>query len=532
VSDARSLPLPHAFRHPGLAGSLTVGAAAILVLAAIVVGRVSTVGLIAIGVVFALLVAVASLRWPRTSIVIVILAPILDRYILAGWLPPNVEQLAHFLSEGLLLAVGGALSIQAWRQGRLLPAIRHPVTGFLLAFAAISVLSALVNAVPPLIALAGMAFTLDACACFYLPRLVGFTTRHSLIAVGVFAGLVFISALGGLGQWVLRPDFLGLLAWHGRYGEVWRLASIYSDPNTFGALLIAVIPLAAFGITALRRRGYRIGAFVLTILLFMPLYLSFSRGAWAGLIVGGGLALAIISWRTLLVTIAIGLLSFVFAVRAPREILLPPIVPATPVASGAPAASPAASSAASTRPQQPSLVDSTIARIGEIWAGKDLRTLFVLNGLPIVADHPLLGVGPGRWGGAAADVFDSPVYDEYDTGELIAGSPQQRTVDNFWLHTLVETGIPGLMAFVGAGVVAGIQILRAARAALGWRRVLLGGIAGGTAAMAANTLTTMLLEANAVAFFVWFLLGLGSLVAARMEAERRGDVEPEALPAP
>jgi hypothetical protein len=50
--------------------------------------------------------------------------------------------------------------------------------------------------------------------------------------------------------------------------------------------------------------------------------------------------------------------------------------------------------------------------------------------------------------------------------------------------------------------------------------------------MAANTLTTMLLEANAVAFFVWFLLGLGSLVAARMEAERRGEVEPEALPAP
>ena len=524
MSDVRSLPLPTAIRHPSLAASLTIGAAAALIVAAIVVGRVSTVGLIIIGVAFALLVAVASLRWPRTSVMLVILAPILDRYILAGWLPPNVEQVAHFLSEGLLVTVGGALSIQAWRRGRLMPAIRHPVSWFLLAFGAISVLSALVNAVPPVIALAGIAFTIDACACFYLPRLVGFTTRQSLLAVGVFAGLVFISALGGLGQWVLRPDLFGLLAWRGRYGEVWRLASIYSDPNTFGALLIAVIPLAAFGITALRRRGYRIGALVLTILLFMPLYLSFSRGAWAGLIVGGGLALAIISWRTLLVTIAIGLLSFVMAVRAPREILLPPVVPASPAASG--------EAAEPSRPQQPSLVDSTIARISEIWAGKDLRTLFVLNGLPIVADHPVLGVGPGRWGGAAADIFDSPVYDEYDTGELIAGSPQQRTVDNFWLHTLVETGIPGLVAFMGAGVVVGMQIVRAARQALGWRRVLLGGIAGGTAAMAANTLTTMLLEANAVAFFVWFLLGLGSLVAARMEAERRGEVEPEALPAP
>jgi O-antigen ligase len=531
VSNARALALPSALRHPGLAGSLTIGAAALLVVAAILVGRVSTIGLIVVGVAFALLVAVASLRWPRTSIVLVILAPILDRYILAGWLPANVEQLAHFLSEGLLVSVGSALSIQAWRRGRLVEAINHPVTWFLLAFAVIGVLSALVNAVPPVIALAGMAFTLDACACFYLPRLVGFSTRQALLAVAVFAALIFVSGLGGLAQWVLRPDFLGLLAWHGRYGEVWRLASIYSDPNTFGALLIAVIPLATIAITSLRRPAYRITAAAVAILLFMPLYLSFSRGAWAGLIVGGGIALAIISWRTLLITVAIGMLAFVLAVRAPREILLPPVAAspvATPVASGEAAPSPEAS----TRPKQPSLVDSTIARINEIWAGRDLRTLFVLNGIPIVLDHPVLGVGPGRWGGAAADIFGSPVYDEYDTGELIAGSPQQRTVDNFWLHTLVETGILGLVAFVGAGVVVGIGILRAARQASGWRRVLIGGIAGGTAAIAANTVTTMLLEANAVAFFVWFLLGLGSLVVARVDAERSGLTEPEPLPDP
>jgi O-antigen ligase len=495
--------------------------------AAVLVGRVSTIGLVIVGIAFALLMAIASLRWPRTAIVLVVLAPIGDRYILAGWLPANVEQLAHFLSEGLLVAVGAALSVQAWRRGRLLEAIRHPLTWFLLAFAAISILSALVNAVSPLVALAGMAFTLDACACFYLPRLVGFTTRQSLVAVGVFATLVFVSGLGGLAQWVLRPDFLGLLAWHGRYGEVWRLASIYSDPNTFGALLIAVIPFATFAITSLRPRGYRIGAFVVAVLLFVPLYLSFSRGAWAGLMVGGGLALALISWRTLLVAILIGALSFVLAVRAPREILLPPVAD-VPAASGESTASPGAPS----RPRQPSLVESTIARINEIWAGKDLRTLFVLNGVPIVLDHPVLGVGPGRWGGAAADIFGSPVYDEYETGELIEGSPQQRTVDNFWLHTLVETGLAGLVAFMAAGVVVGLAIVRAARRALGWRRVLLGGIAGGTAAMAANSMTTMLFEANAAAFFIWFLLGLGSLLAARVEAERAGSVQAEPLPAP
>jgi hypothetical protein len=81
---------------------------------------------------------------------------------------------------------------------------------------------------------------------------------------------------------------------------------------------------------------------------------------------------------------------------------------------------------------------------------------------------------------------------------------------------------------VGVGVAAG----RRGGPAAGWRRVLLGGIAGGTAAMAANSMTTMLFEANAAAFFIWFLLGLGSLLAARVEAERAGSVPEESLPEP
>ena len=509
MSAIRSQRLAGIALRPHLEAILAILAAILLLAAAVVVGRTSAIGLIVIGVGLAVLVAAASLRWPRTVIVLVVLTPIFDRYFIADWLPANVAQLAHFLSEGVLLTVGTALGFQAWRRGRLVPAIRHPVTIAFGAFLAVTLISALVNAVPPQVALVGVGFTLDAAACFYLPRLVGFSVRQSLIAVGVILALVMVSAIGGLIQWTLNPNFLGLVVWQGWFGEVYRLASIFSDPNTFGALLIGAIPFAAFGITSLHRPGHRLAALIAAILLFMPLYLSFSRGAWGGLVVGGGIALAFMSWRTLAITVGIGIISLMMAVTVPRMVLYdaPPPPPLPEV------------EATPEPPRQPSLIESTIGRIAEIWAGRDLRTLFIVNGVPIVLDHPLVGVGPGRYGGAAADVFGSPVYAEYGTDKLFL-DPNQRTVDNFWLHTLVETGILGLAAFVAAGLAALVPLIRAARRLRGWNRFLVGGIAGGTAAMAANAVTTMLLEANSVAFVVWFLLGLGSLALGALGMSR------------
>jgi hypothetical protein len=508
VSAIRSQRLAGIALRPHLEAILTVIAAILLLAAAVVAGRTSAVALVVIGIGLAVLVAAASLRWPRTVIVLVILTPILDRYIIADWLPTNVAQLAHFLSEGLLITVGTALGIQAWRRGRLMPALRHPTTIAFAAFGAIAVVSALVNAVPPVVAVAGIGFTIDAAACFFLPRLVGFSIRQSLIAVGIILALVLVSALGGLAQWTLDPNFLGLVAWQGYYGEVYRLASIFTDPNTFGALLIGAIPFAAIGITTLPRSGYRLAALIAAILLFMPLYLSFSRGAWGGLLLGGAVVLAIISWRTLAITFGVAVISLMMAITVPRMVLYD--APPPPAVDVAPDPEP---------PRQPSLIDSTIARISEIWAGRDLRTLFLVNGAPIVVDHPILGVGPGRYGGAAADIFGTPIYAEYGTDALFL-DPQQRTVDNFWLHTLVETGVLGFVAFAAAGLAALVPLVRAARKLTGWNRFLVGGIAAGTAAMAANAVTTMLLEANSVAFVVWFLLGLGSLALGSLGLTR------------
>jgi O-antigen ligase len=162
---------------------------------------------------------------------------------------------------------------------------------------------------------------------------------------------------------------------------------------------------------------------------------------------------------------------------------------------------------------RPNIVDSTVDRVGEIGIGGDLRTLFVINALPIIRDHPVLGVGPGRYGGAVAHNFGTPIYAEYDTVPLF-WNPAQRTVDNFWLHLLVETGIVGALAFLAAGLIPGLRILGAARRSIGWRRIFLGGTAAAAVGMAVSSGTTMLLEANSIGFVFWFFLGIGALVVA------------------
>ncbi|MGH2428289.1 MAG: O-antigen ligase family protein [Candidatus Limnocylindria bacterium] len=518
-----ALTLPHGpgtfiSWRPSSAALLTVAAVMGLLVAAVLVAPVSIPGLVIVGIGLAVLLAFASMRWPRTVVVLVVISPLFDRYILAPWLPADIGALANFLSEALLLTVGTALAIRAWAEGRLLAAFRHPVTVALLAFVALSGVSALVNAVPIAAVVLGLGMTLDAAACFYLPRLAGFSVRHALVATAVFIGIVTVAALGGLGQALLDPNLFGLTAWQGRYGEVIRLASIFSDPNTLGAVLIGGIPFAIFGITSLHNPRQRLAAVALALLFFVPLYLSFSRGAWGGLLVGGSVGVLLVSWRALAVGVVVAALGLGLAMLTPRG-MFADVPPPPPTAPQQPPPGPA---------EEPNLIESTIARIAEIGRGKDLRTLFVVNAVPIIGDHPLVGVGPGRYGGAAASLLGTPVYAEYQTDALF-GDPEQTTVDNFWLHLLVESGLLGTIAFAAAGLAAFVPIVRAARRSRGWVRVMLGGMSGGIAALVANSITTMLLEANSVAFMTWFLLGIGAIVAAGILSAPR-DAEPERDP--
>jgi len=483
-----------------LAEMVVAASAALLVVVAIIGARISLLFFIAPALVFVALVAGASLAWPRHVLVGVVLSPIVDRYLVPGLLPPDAETLAHLLSEVLLLAVGLALVVQAARRGTLRAGLTHRAMAFMGVFVLAAIASAVLNGVPATQAIAGVGFTLDAVALFVLARIVGYGPRHALLAMGALVGLLTIGAAIAIAQAILSPHILGLSALQGRFGEPYRLASFFGDPNVFAAFLSAAIPVLLFGARGLRTpRGRRV-ALAVGVLLMLALWLSYSRGGWIGAIGGFVIASAVLDRGALRIGVTVAVVAFVVALVLPRNFLDP-----------------------SLNQQRPDLVDATFGRFGAIGEGKDLRTLLLANAVPIVADHPVLGVGPGRYGGAAADIFGTPVYHAYGT-DLLLVNPGQRTVDDFWLHLLVETGALGMVAFLGMILSALVPIIRAARTAAWGRRVALSGIAGAAVCLCVNSLSTMLLEANSVAFLFWFLLGLGSILAAT-PLEAGGDLE-------
>jgi O-antigen ligase len=132
------------------------------------------------------------------------------------------------------------------------------------------------------------------------------------------------------------------------------------------------------------------------------------------------------------------------------------------------------------------------------------------NALPILQDHPIVGSGPGTYGGGVAADFGSPNYSRYTDGVI----PKNRTVDNYWLHAVVEFGIVGAVLLAGMLGWAIIEMLRAVRAATGRRRALLAAIATATTLLAIASGTEMLLEGNTTSFALWFFIGAGSLLAA------------------
>jgi putative inorganic carbon (hco3(-)) transporter len=435
------------------------------------------------------LVGFAALRWPRATLVLVALSAILDRYVVAGLLPTSLGAATHLSSESSLAVVAVVITAVSWRRGTLRQAVWHPASALLALFVALALLSALVNAAPPAQAAAGLVFTLDAAILFYLARMVGYSVRQALLAVSALVGLLFAAGILGILQALIRPDVFGLTALLGRFGEAYRLASIFGDPNVFAALISAAAPFAAVAVARAPRRRDRWVCAVILLVLVLPLWLTFSRGGWIGMIVGFSLATVILDRRAFVVgalAIAVG---FVVAATMPRD-LGGRIQGQTP----------------------PDLVDSTRNRVDTIGTGKDLRTLFIKNAVPILRDHPLLGVGPGMYGGAAADIFGTPVYKAYRTDRLFI-DPAQKTVDVFWLHLLIEAGILGTLAFIGALLAIGWPILRLAWRSRARRRIVLVGIVAATASIAVNSTTTMLLEANSVAFVFWFLLGIGSSLA-------------------
>ncbi len=461
---------------------------AALVVLAILAAQVSLllfqlVGLAVIGV-----YAATAIRAPRLALLILIFAPMIDRYGISSVVPHDAQAWTNYLSESLLATASIVLAIDGLRRGTLWPALRHPVLLMLAAFTAIAVVSAFVNGVPTVQAAAGVIFTLDAAALFFLPRIVGFSERQATGVVIAFVAVATGAAVLALMQVYLAPDILGLGTSQGRFGEGARVGAFMdANPNMLGAVLAMAIPFPVFGFFRVSGARSRALLAVVSFVLVLALFFTFSRGAWLGLALATLVVAGIIDRRVILAILLLAALAYGTAHVVPRALLAD----------------------ATSSQLELDLEGATIGRIGAIGAGNDLRTLFIQNALPIIGDHLLVGAGPGRYGGSVSARFGSPLWNEYTDGAV----PVYRTVDNFWLHILVEAGILGTLALIGALLAAGWQLLRAAARMHGMARVIETGclIAGIT--LAVDSVTEMLLEGNTTSFALWFLLGVGSALA-------------------
>lgn len=105
-------------------------------------------------------------------------------------------------------------------------------------------------------------------------------SSRALIALGLIFGLV---AAIGIGQWLFFPDlsFLERLGWDPHQA---RLVSTFLDPNFAGGFLVVGLTLALPQLLAKTKTDQRWYWAIITILMIVGIYLTFSRSALLALI--------------------------------------------------------------------------------------------------------------------------------------------------------------------------------------------------------------------------------------------------------
>jgi len=199
-----------------------------------------------------------------------------------------------------------------------------------------------------------------------------------------------------------------LAAGWGLYGfialNLERAAGPISDPNDFAYLMCCVLPLACYLFVEERRR--RLLWSVCCLLLLAATLATLSRGALVGL---SALAPWAIATRRVPVTGLLLGLAALFSVAAIAFALWAPLLQ-------------------DRLELKSSAADKNVAGRQALWLGA----------MRMAGDRPLTGVGPGRFRiEARSYVRNNP---------LVIEKP---VAHNSYLHVLAETGVFGLIAFVG-----------------------------------------------------------------------------------
>lgn len=191
-----------------------------------------------------------------------------------------------------------------------------------------------------------------------------------------------------------------------------RLSGPLDDPNFYGQILVAVLPLAVYRILGERRFGLKLSAGLATLLLVFAIFNTYSRGAFLTML----LILSLIAVER---RVNLSLLVLIVLITLIMRQVLP--------------------TGFAERLETLSIFTNKEASVHEDVSFRG-RSSEMLTSLNIFAEHPVLGVGVGNY---------THHYQDYAGRLGLERRTEPRQAHSLYLEIAAETGLLGLLTFGG-----------------------------------------------------------------------------------
>ncbi|MEW6183229.1 MAG: O-antigen ligase family protein [Bacillota bacterium] len=366
-----------------------------------------------------------------------------------------------------LLLLGGLVLVAARIAYRGLDAYRKTDLHLpLLVYFGVFLFLLLVRSPETSVGIEGLRVYLEYALWFFVGLNLPDNPRQVKTLMAFFIFFCTVAAVHGIGQYIAGVPVPASWVDQAEAGVRCRAFSVVGSPNVLGSLMALAIPVGiagCFSAAAIRPRA----AYALaTVLMAICLFLTFSRGAWFAAFVG----LIIFS-----------------LMRSPRLLLAVAVI-----SIGAPIVSPGVAGRILY------LFSSGYAASSQ----RDGRISRWQAAFEKVHQHPFVGEGFGRFGGAVAT----------------RAIPGNFYVDNFYLKTAAESGLIGLatLAFIVVSVWrAGYRAFSALSRPV--EKTLAAALLSGLSAVLMHNLVENIFETPLMSTLFWLFIGL-LLCLPRIEA--------------
>ncbi|MCI0183564.1 MAG: O-antigen ligase family protein [Acidibacillus sp.] len=292
--------------------------------------------------------------------------------------------------------------------------------------------------------------------------------REDIIPLLKFMVLIgFLMAIHGVYEYVMKAPIPSSWINLGEHVRT-RVYSLFGSPNIFGSYVAFIAPNAAGLALYEKRKGPRIFYIAAAIISMITLVFTFTRGAWVAFFVGALVFTWLVDKRLTIIAVVLTVLAIFFVppIHARMDQFLSPVYWVKTEQSG------------------------RIDRWGHAY--NQMRK------------DPLFGAGLGRYGGAVASKYFGIIY-----------------VDNYYAKTLAETGLLGLLSYLGLLFVYLRDVYRVLKRTVDPRmRYLMIGVFSSLIVVVSHNAVENIFEVPSMNYLFWMVGTLVLIYGAEGETER------------